>query len=176
VLPSHPLSRMLARPSPKPETAATPEVSLLLRAHSEQRWLSREVVPVVRQIATREGLPEEQLGAALAYLEVIWCEAVARAGDTDKALTCLDLSLPAPRSAARSADCQALAMRARRYRAAVLVLREAVARRVAELLAAPEDGMALGSEAFTSEDLAEPEEGASRPYPSWPPASSSSSL
>lgn len=138
---------MPARSSHKPATAATPEVSLLLRAHSEQRWLSREVVPVVRQIATREGLPEEQLGAALAYLEVIWSEAVTRAGDTDKALTCLDLSLPAP----RSVDCQALAARARRYRAAVLVLREGVARRVADLLAP-------------------------RPYPSWPPASSSSSL
>lgn len=126
---------MLARPSPKPHTAATPEVSLLLRAHSEQRWLSREVVPVVRQIATREGLPEEQLGAALAYLEVTWCEAVARAGDTDKALTCLDLSLPVP----PAPECRALAMRARRYRAAVLVLREAVSRRVADLLAAPPD-------------------------------------
>ncbi len=138
---------MLARPSSKPHTAATPEVSLLLRAHSEQRWLSREVVPVVRQIATREGLPEEQLGAALAYLEVIWCEAVMRAGDTDKALTCLDLSLPAP----PSPDCKALAMRARRYRAAVLVLREAVAQHVARLLAAPiEDYWAEASASSSS--------------------------
>jgi hypothetical protein len=124
---------MLARSSHQPPTAATPEVSLLLRAHAEQRWLSREVVPVVRQLATREGLPEEQLPAALAYLEVIWIEAVQRAGDTDKALTCLDLSLPAP----LSPECLALARRARRYRAAVLVLREAISRRVAELLALP---------------------------------------
>lgn len=120
----------------------------MLRAHSEQHWLSREVVPVVRQIATREGsseveaklklraqcereaLPEEQLPAALAYLEVVWDEAVRRAGDTDKALTCLDLTLPV----AQSPECLALAARARRYRAAVLVLREAVARRVAALL------------------------------------------
>jgi hypothetical protein len=107
-----------------------------LRAHSEQRWLSREVVPVVRQVATHEGLPEEQLPAALAYLEVIWCEAVTRAGETDKALTCLDLALPAP----QSPNCQALAMRARRYRAAVLVLREAVAKHVARLLAVPVEG------------------------------------
>ncbi len=145
--PSRPPLRMLARTSHKPATAATPEVSLLLRAHSEQRWLSREVVPVVRQIATREGLPEEQLGAALAYLEVIWCEAVTRAGDTDKALTCLDLSLPAP-------DCKALARRARRYRAAVLVLREAVAQHVARLLlAAPIEDYWAESTASSSSSL-----------------------
>jgi hypothetical protein len=148
--------RMSVRPSHQLSATATPEVSLLLRAHSEQHWLSREVVPVVRQIATCEGssgatrkgssevearleleaqceleaLPEEQLPAALAYLEVVWSEAVRRAGDTDKALTCLDLTLPA----AESPECLALAARARRYRAAVLVLREALARRVAALL------------------------------------------
>jgi hypothetical protein len=127
---------MLARSRHQPPATATPEVSLLLRAHAEQRWLSREVVPVARQIATREALPEEQLPAALAYLEVIWHEAVHRAGDTDKALTCLDLSLPPP----QSPDCMALAARARRYRAAVLVLRETVSRRVAGLLTVPCEG------------------------------------
>jgi hypothetical protein len=90
------------------------------------------VVPVVRQLDTREELPEEQLPAAQAYLEVVWSEAVRRAGDTDKALTCLDLTLPAP----ESPECIALAARARRYRAAVLVLREMLLRRVAPLLAA----------------------------------------
>jgi len=124
---------MLARSRHQPPATVTPEVSLLLRAHAEQRWLSREVVPVVRQISTGEGLPEEQLPAALAYLEVIWYEAVRRAGDTDKTLTCLDLSLPAP----QSPECRALAARARRYRAAVLVLREALSRHVAGLLAVP---------------------------------------
>ena len=29
-----------------------PDVTLLLRAHAEQRWLSREVLPVVRQLET----------------------------------------------------------------------------------------------------------------------------
>ncbi len=101
---------MSARSSYPADTTATPEVALLLRAHAEQHWLSREVVPVVRQIATREQLPEEQLPAALAYLEVIWSEAVLRAGDTDKALTCLDLKLPHP----DAPDCIALAARARR--------------------------------------------------------------
>ncbi|HEV3070349.1 MAG TPA: hypothetical protein VGY76_02865 [Solirubrobacteraceae bacterium] len=146
---------MLARSSHQPPNTATPEVSLLLRAHAEQRWLSREVVPVVRQLSTREALPEEQLPAAsealpeeqlpaaLAYLEVIWIEAVQRAGDTDKALTCLDLSLPPP----QAPDCLALATRARRYRAAVLVLREAVSQRVAELLAWPAEDYSAESAA-----------------------------
>jgi hypothetical protein len=67
------------------ESTTPPDVSLLLRAHAEQRWLSREVIPVLRQIETRERLPEEQLPAALAYLEVIWCEARRRARETDTA-------------------------------------------------------------------------------------------
>jgi hypothetical protein len=107
-------------------TVTPPDVSLLLRAHAEQRWLSREVVPVVRQLETHEGLPEEQVGAALAYLEVVWSEASRRAGDTDGACTRLSL-LP------DAADTP-LATRACRYRAAVVVLREAALRRVAPLL------------------------------------------
>ena len=139
--------RMSARSPHQLHAPATPEVALLLRAHSEQQWLSREVVPVVRQIATREELPEEQLPAAQAYLEVIWSEAGQRAGDTDKALTCLDLTLPAH----ESPDCVALAARARRYRAAVVVMRETLLGQVAPLLATPI-------------------------YPAVPPASNSSSL
>lgn len=125
---------MSARSPHQLSTTATPEVSLLLRAHSEQQWLSREVAPVARQIATREELPEEQLPAAQAYLEVIWSEAVQRAGETDKALTCLDLTLPVH----ESPECIALAARARRYRAAVLVLRERLLQQVAPLLAVSE--------------------------------------
>ena len=63
-----------------------PDVMLLLRAHSEQRLLSREVIPVVRQLETGEHLPEEQLPAAVAYLEVIWVEAVGLAREADAAL------------------------------------------------------------------------------------------
>lgn len=66
------------------------DIALLLRAHSEQRWLSREVIPVVRQIETGERLPEEQLPAAIAYLEVIWAEALALARAADTALHALD--------------------------------------------------------------------------------------
>ena len=112
----------LAGSSPPP-----PDVALLLRAHSEQYWLSREVIPVVRQIETGERLPEEQLPAAVAYLEVIWAEASSRARETDTALRQLE-ELELVR--------QPLAARARRYRAAVRTLREATARRVTQLIAA----------------------------------------
>jgi hypothetical protein len=110
--------------------APPPDVSLLLRAHAERRWLSREVIPVVRQIETSEGLPEEQLPAALAYLEVIWAAALHRAGETDAERQRLD---------ERDLAAQPLLTRARRYHATVRTLREAVARRVGRLLAlAPE--------------------------------------
>ncbi len=105
-----------------------PDVTLLLRAHSEQRWLSREVIPVVRQIETGERLPEEQLPAALAYLEVIWVEAAGLAREADAALHTLDIF-----DVAR----QPLPARARRYHASVRALRAAVAQRVEELIAAP---------------------------------------
>jgi hypothetical protein len=105
----------------------SPDVALLLRTHSEQRWLSREVIPVVRQIETRERLPEEQLPAAAAYLEVIWAEAANRARETDAALRGLEEDELAPHS---------LPSRALRYHAAVRRLREAVARRVAPLILA----------------------------------------
>ncbi len=104
----------------------SPDVSLLLRTHSEQRWLSREVIPVVRQIETPERLPDEQLAAAAAYLEVIWAEAAGRARETDSARRHLDEVEPAP---------PPLTARARRYHAAVRALREAVGRRVVPLIA-----------------------------------------
>src|ERR1700736_2002660 len=63
----------------------TSDISLLLRAHAEQRWLCHEVLPVLRQLEQRDSLPEEQLGAALAYLEVLWIEASQRAAETDAA-------------------------------------------------------------------------------------------
>jgi hypothetical protein len=105
-----------------------PDVSLLLRAHSERQWLSREVIPVVRQIETQERLPPEQVPAATAYLEVIWRKALRRARETDTELCHLDtLDL----------DSQPLVARARRYQASVQALRTAVALRVAALIAAP---------------------------------------
>jgi hypothetical protein len=100
-----------------------PDVTLLLRAHAEQRWLSREVIPVVRQIETGERLPEEQLPAAVAYLEVIWAEALGLAREADAALRPLDAL-------------DTCAAEALRYHTLVRALREVLARRVAMVLAA----------------------------------------
>jgi hypothetical protein len=113
-----------------PSPSAPPEVCLLLRAHAEQRWLSREVIPVLRQLETREHLPEEQLGAALAYLEVIWVEALQRAMETHTAHARLD--------EADGGD-ESLHRRARHYHAAVQSLRLVVAGRVSSLVAVPAD-------------------------------------
>jgi hypothetical protein len=107
------------------------DVCLLLRAYAEQRWLSREVVPVLRQLETPDELPEEQLGAALAYLEVTWLEAAQLAAETDAAFAALADTLP-------DAE-EALPSKARRYHAAVCFLREAVGRHVARLIAVTND-------------------------------------
>ena len=107
------------------------DVCLLLRAHAEQRWLSREVVPVLRQLQHPDGLPDEQLGAALAYLEVTWLEATRLAAETDAA--CADLE------EATTDTAETLPSRARSYHAAVRTLRETVARNVTALIAAPGD-------------------------------------
>jgi len=104
------------------------DVCLMLRAHAEQRWLSHEVVPVLRQLQTPGGLPDEQLGAALAYLEVTWLEATRLAAETDAA--CADLE-----EATNSEE--TLPSRARSYHVAVHTLRQAVARNVTALIAAP---------------------------------------
>jgi hypothetical protein len=142
-------------------SASPPDVSLMLRTHSEQGWLIHEVIPVVRQIETPGGLPEEQLPAAIAYLEVIWAEALSRARETDSALRRLDTLDPTEdEGPGRSQETLAfgshprfdqpasgrlrhprgrhsLPARVCRYHAAVETLREATARRVAKLIAAP---------------------------------------
>jgi hypothetical protein len=109
-----------------------PDVSLLLLAHAEQHLLHREVLPVVRELEGAR-LPAEQLPAALAYLEVVWAQAAARARTTDAALRHLGAAgaggTPVP------AELPPLPVRARRYHAYVRALREALARRVAPLLA-----------------------------------------
>lgn len=109
------------------------DVCLMLRAHAEQRWLSQEIVPVLRQLRDLDELPEEQLGAALAYLEVTWLEAVRLAAETDAAFADLDHACPASPE-------ETLPSKARSYHAAVLTLREAVALHVSALVSAPRDG------------------------------------
>ena len=122
------------------------DVCLLLRAHAEQRWLSVEVGPVLRQLRQRDSLPEEQLGAALAYLEVLWIEASERAAETDAAYAELEASERAMKAEAADAEPDAspasggwtLPSKARRYRVAVLTLRDVFGRQVAALLATPD--------------------------------------
>ncbi len=110
------------------------DVCLLLRAHAEQSWLNHEVVPVLRELKHRDSLPEEQLGAALAYLEVLWAEASQRAAETEAAHSEL-LAIDA-------AGDRALLGKARGYHAAVCTLRDSLAHHVAELLTAAADAPA----------------------------------
>lgn len=116
--------------------APLPDVCLMLRTHAEMRCLSREVIPVLRQVETRDDLPEDQVGAALAYLEVTWIEARRRAGETDAAYAELTQTL-----GLEECEGDPVYGNACRYRAAVLVLRDVVTRRVGALLASPEVGL-----------------------------------
>jgi hypothetical protein len=118
------------------ETSPPSDVCLLLRSHAESRWLSQQVVPVLREIEQRDELPDEQLGAALAYLEVLWIEACARAAETDAMRTELDARGPG--------DDHTLHDKARRYHAAARRLRDVIARRVARLLAVPAESSRHG--------------------------------
>jgi hypothetical protein len=119
---------MIERP-----VSPTSDISLLLRAHAEQRWLSHEVLPVLRQLEQRDSLPEEQLGAALAYLEVLWIEASQRAAESDAAYAELQV-------ASIYGDTP-LHGKARSYHGAVVRLREAIARHVIQLVAAPSEAL-----------------------------------
>jgi hypothetical protein len=102
-----------------PVSPVPSDIVLLLRADAEQCWLNREVIPVLRQIETREP-PCEEVGAALAYLEDSWNEATVRARHTDAAH---DLS-------AHTHAKTRLGEHAERYHTAVRALRELVAERV----------------------------------------------
>jgi hypothetical protein len=105
-----------------PSADAPPaEVCLLLRAHAEARWLSREVVPLIRDL-------EQHLrsDAALSYLESLSIEARHHADETEAALADLD-ALGINRD-------QVLDYNARRYHAAVRRLRATIERRTQRLL------------------------------------------
>jgi hypothetical protein len=106
------------------------DVCLLLRAHGESRWLSNELTPVLREIEQRETISDRQLATALAYLEVMWIEAGARARETESARVELD--------ALGSLD-QSLYAKALRYHTAVRRLRDVIEARVCRLLAIPQD-------------------------------------
>ncbi|HTC60205.1 MAG TPA: hypothetical protein VK691_08820 [Solirubrobacteraceae bacterium] len=94
---------------------------MLLRADAEQHWLHREVLPILRDLEAPEQLPEEEVGAALAYLEAMWDEATTRALETDAAHDTL---------CARSGQREPLTGPAGRYHGVVRALRRIVAKRV----------------------------------------------
>ncbi len=101
------------------------DIRLLLRADAEQCWLHREVIPVLAHLEGHDPLPAEQVGAALAYLEAMWGEAMSRAQETDAAHAHLRR---------RSEELEGLSGPAGRYHAAVRVLRAIVAERVTPLV------------------------------------------
>ena len=115
------------------DRSSVADVCLLLRAHAESRWLSKQLTPVLQEIEERESISDEQLATALAYLEVLWIEACARARETESARVELD--------ALGSGD-RALYEKAHRYHAAVRRLRDGIEQRVARLLAVPSDPVA----------------------------------
>lgn len=112
----------------------------MLRAHAELSCLSVELMPVLRQLESREELPDEQIGAALAYLEVTWLEAGRRAAETDAAHADLIATRGGLPGAGLPSGCEddRLCGKACRYHRAVKELREKIAIRVAPLLASPE--------------------------------------
>jgi hypothetical protein len=122
--------------SEHPHTSDPQDICLLLRAHCEQRWLIYEVIPVLRQLETPEAIPEDQLGAALAYLELLWLDARRRARETDAACDMLDVD--------HHQHDPTLYEKARRYHAAVRRLRVAIGQRIAERTRLP--GGAIGHE------------------------------
>lgn len=106
-----------------------PDILLLLRAHAEQHWLTLRVLPLVRQLEPPCEVPEEEVGAALSYLEVMWLEAGLRAGATEAAAGALT-------DGSGEAGSVVVAQRAHRYHAAVRRLRQSVDRRVRALTCA----------------------------------------
>jgi hypothetical protein len=116
--------------SHNPRQPPAADVCLLLRAHGESRWLSSELTPVLREVEQRESISDRRRATALAYLEVLWIEAGARARETESARVELD--------AFGSCDAS-LYEKAVRYHAAVRRLRDAIEARVCRLLAIPQD-------------------------------------
>jgi hypothetical protein len=100
------------------------DICVLLRVHSEEHWLMSEVLPVLRELEPPCAVPDEQLGAALAYLEVLWIDACSRAAETDTACAMLGPE--------HLHNDHLLYEKTRRYHAAVRRLRNALGRRVAE--------------------------------------------
>jgi hypothetical protein len=108
------------------ESGLPSDIRLLLRADAEQQWLHHEVIPVLQHLETGDGLEDEEVGAALAYLEAMWNEAGVRARHTDAAHLNMHAAEPD----------EELSYAAGRYHAAVRVLRDVIGERVAPLVSA----------------------------------------
>ncbi len=109
------------------------DICVLLRAHGEEHWLLAEVLPVLRELEQPGAIPEDQLGAALAYLEILWLDARRRAAETDAAYARLDAT-----GAQRDLT---LHEKASRYHASVRRLRTSLARRVHERTWLPDEAV-----------------------------------
>lgn len=105
------------------EQSPPSDMCLLLRADAEHRWLRREVITVLEEMRARK-LAEQDVGAALAYLEAMWDEAQIRARETDAA-----------HSALRPEQGGSLSDQARRYHAAVQGMRRLLSDRLARAIA-----------------------------------------
>lgn len=107
------------------EPSHPPDICLLLRAYAEQKWLTTELGPLLDDLERGGVVREDELGAALAYLEVMWVDACVRARGTDAAHASLD--------PAASERCRVLHERAARYYDAVRRQRAELGARVRRL-------------------------------------------
>jgi hypothetical protein len=101
------------------------DISLLLRAYAEQRFLVSELIPALRELERPGSVPQEELETARAYLEALWLDECERAAETDAAFIELNSWDRGPS--------RVLCERARRYNAAVRRLRATVDARVTRL-------------------------------------------
>jgi hypothetical protein len=95
------------------------DICLLLRAYGEHRWLVSELIPVLRDVTTPDAIAEDELPAALAYLEVLSIDASRRAAATEASLAELLASDPFRQRPLSDQAC--------RYHAWVSALRKLVA-------------------------------------------------
>jgi len=107
------------------ELSEPADICLLLRAYAEQRWLTTKLLPHLRELERAHAIPDGQLWAALAYLEVLWLDASGRAAETDAAFENLE-----PDTGERG---RLLHERAHRYYATVLRMRTDLGWRVRAL-------------------------------------------
>lgn len=107
----------------------------MLRADAEMRCLSRDVVPMLREVEDRDRLHDDELGAAISYLEVLWIEARRRADATEAAFAEATTAL----CDGAAADDE-LCSKASRFHDAVATLRATVTRRISPLLVASDGG------------------------------------